>query len=61
MTNYEIIDDSGVIHSSTDKEEMQIAFDCMKNPDKYDKQERELWECDWSGDLKLVEVINVTR
>lgn len=61
MTIYEILDDTGVIHSSTDKEEMTTAFDCMTNPEKYDQQEKDMWEFDWVGDLKLVEVISVSR
>jgi hypothetical protein len=58
---FEIIDNDGVIHSSTDKEEMETAFDCMVNPDKYDQQEKNMWLVDWKGDLKFVEVINLSK
>lgn len=59
--NYEILDNNGVIHSSTDKEEMETAFDSMINPEKYDSQQTDMWGFDWSGDLKLVEVIQQAK
>ena len=61
ITIYEIIDETGVIHSSSDKEEMEIAFHCMTDPEKYDQQEKDLWEIDWTGDLKLVKIINIHK
>ena len=61
MKIYKIIDKKGVIHSSTDLSEMQIAFDCMINPEQYDQQEQDLWECEWDGDLELIEVININH
>jgi hypothetical protein len=57
---YEIINDNGVIHSGSE-EEMTHAFDVMKSPVDYDDEENDKWWTDWSGDLKLVRVIQRTR
>ena len=57
---YEIIDDNGVIHSGSE-EEMTHAFDVMCSPLDYDDEENDKWWVDWSGDLKLVHVIQRTR
>lgn len=53
---YEIIDNNGIIHSGNE-EEMTEAFDIMTNPDKYSTEDIALYECSWTGDLKLIKVI----
>lgn len=58
--NYEIIDKNGTIHSGNE-EDMRLAYDVMTNPDKYDKQEIDFWSAKWTGDLKLIKVLNVYR
>lgn len=57
---YEIIDDNGVIHSGS-QEEMTHAFHVMSNPHEYSAEEYDRWSFDWEGDLKLVEVKDITR
>jgi len=56
MYVYEIIDDNGVIHSG-DEVSMMTAFDVMTHPERYTKEQIDLWQCEWSGDLKLVHII----
>jgi hypothetical protein len=70
--NWEIIDDTGVIHSGTE-EEMKIAFDVMREPDielirnqtgwnRYKAEKLiEKYLTSWTGDLKLIEVHQITR
>jgi len=57
---YEIIDDNGVIHSGTEGE-MTHAFDVMKSPVDFDDEDNDLYWADWTGDLKLVHVIQKIR
>jgi len=57
---FEIIDNNDVIHSGCE-DEMRNAFDIMTNPDEHSKDEVETWNCDWSGDLKLIKVLEVSR
>jgi hypothetical protein len=58
---WEIQDDNGTIHSGTE-EEMRNAFMTMTNqfPDDYSvSQIRQLqheYDCEYSGDLKLVQI-----
>lgn len=53
---FEIIDSKGVIHSGTE-EEMTEIFRSTENSQKCKKNFLDGWE----GDLKLVQVIAVTR
>ena len=48
---WEIIDDEGVVYSGT-QEEMERVFNRIVNGQI---------ECDWTGDLKLIEIHNITR
>jgi hypothetical protein len=59
---FEIIDDNGTIHSGG-QNEMECAFHIMttKDESEYSPEEIKKWEFDWSGDLKLIEVHQVTR
>lgn len=57
---FEIIDDNGTIHSGCE-DEMRTAFDIMKNPENHSKQEAFEWGCKWFGDLKLIQIHEVTR
>jgi hypothetical protein len=56
MCMFEIIDSKGVIHSGTE-EEMTEIFRSTENSQKCKKNFLDGWE----GDLKLVQVIAVTR
>jgi hypothetical protein len=69
---YEIVDDNGTIHSSSDKSEMVEAFDsmtmCLRDfARNYSyaiglaRETKEQYDSDWEGDLKLIKVINVSR
>ena len=53
---YEIIDDSGVIHSGSE-EEMKQAFDDTVN----NKTDSEWFIDSWHGDLKLVHIIQIYK
>ena len=66
MAEFMIIDDNGTIHSGCE-DDMRIAFASMTGDDSYFNTKKEYkqavkeYETDWSGDLKLVEVIKVSR
>ncbi len=66
MAKFLIIDDNGVIHSGS-HEEMEIAFAVMNNDvdffetKKSFKEAVKQYQTSWSGDLKLVEVIKISR
>ena len=57
---WEIIDNNGVIHSGADNV-MIHAFDVMINPKYHSKEEIERWMTDWDGDIKLVQIHNISR
>jgi len=57
---FEILDDNGVIHSG-DENEMQHAFSVMVCPENSAPEDVEKYNVDWKGDLKLVQIIRVTR
>lgn len=57
---FEIIDSNGTIHGGT-QEEMEHAFDVMTNSDEHSSEDIDKWDCEWSGDLKLVEVHTLSR
>lgn len=70
---FEIIDDNGTIHSGT-RYEMQQAFNCMHwsiplimedyGLSEEDAEARRIkWGADdgWTGDLKLIQIHDITR
>lgn len=59
---FEIVDDNGTIHSGS-QHEMEYAFHVMtsRDEDVYSPEEIKKWEYDWSGDLKLIKVLQVSR
>lgn len=58
--NWEIRDETGVIHSGTE-EEMRKAWDVMTNPDEYSLKEIKEWQTDWEGDIELLQVHAIHR
>ena len=58
---YEIIDNNGVIYSSSNLEELQHIFTCMTEPDSIDEDERVDVESDWEGDLKLIKILQTAK
>ena len=58
---YQILDDEGVIHSSKNEEEMNLAFDCMTNPNECSPEDVEIWKCSFSGDLKLIKLLRIAK
>jgi len=67
MNNWEVIDNNGTVHSGTE-EEMRTAFDVMQGMvgnysglKSIQKALIDQWDCEWEGDLKLVEVHAITR
>lgn len=71
MGKWQIRDDDGVVHSDTE-EEIKRAFDFMKLTTEeimgtYDmnssqaEMHKSKWNCEWSGNLELVEVHEVFR
>jgi len=58
---WEIIDDSGTIHSGSE-DEMRRVFDIMTNIDLYTRREIAEWNSeDWDGDLKLIEIHEICK
>ena len=64
---WEIIDNNGTIHSGTE-DEMRIAFQVMQNDFKgltgLTNKRKELtdhWQCEWIGDLKLIQIHEINR
>ena len=57
---WEIIDNNGTIYSG-DQEDMTEMFDIMVNTNDYPKCDTKDVLTDWSGDLKLIEVHNISR
>jgi hypothetical protein len=64
---WEIADDNGTIHSGTE-EEMKVAFQVMQDDFSeltgLKSKRAELsskWKCEWTGDLKLMQIHNITR
>ena len=55
---WEITDDNGTIHSGSE-EEMTKAFSIMTSPEDYSKEEVKEWECSQSGDLRLIQIMDV--
>lgn len=55
---YLIIDDSGIIHSFTDYDETMLAWEIMTD-DGFESDEREKYDCDFSGDLRLVKQLKI--
>lgn len=66
IDNMEIIDDNGTIHSGSE-EEMREAFAAMTDDaDYFDtkkafKEAKKTYATEWSGDLKLIVVVEVAR
>jgi hypothetical protein len=64
---FELIDNKGTIYSSSDQHEMEEAFAAMTgNGDFFETKKRfnetkQEWETSWEGDLKLVEVLQISR
>jgi hypothetical protein len=67
---YEIIDNNGTIHSSSDLEEMNVAFTVMVESkeeiaDLYGKEEAERlikeYKTGWEGDLKIVSILDIAK
>lgn len=63
--NYQIVDQIGVIHSGS-LEEMEHAFDVMtQGTYKYSLEEVEKYsaneDLNWSGDLKLIQVLKIAK
>lgn len=57
---WEIIDDNGVVFSGSE-DEMTNAFDVMTNPDEHSNDENDEYPSQWEGDLKLIQVHNISR
>ena len=57
---YEIIDNKGVLFSGSESE-MSHIFDVLTNSNDYTKKEFNLYKCDWIGDLKLIQVLNIYK
>ena len=55
---YEIIDNNGTIHSGNE-DEMALAFSVMESPEDYSQDEQDKYLTDWSGDLKLIQIISL--
>jgi hypothetical protein len=67
MSTWAIIDNDGIVHDGSE-DEMKNAFVYMTN-DIHEleeiypntsigvlEQDKELYDCDWDGDLKLIEI-----
>ena len=65
--SFEIIDNNGVIHSSSDREDMESAFNAMiENKEYFEyfedfEEAKNTYQCEWEGDLKLVKVLRAER
>lgn len=57
---WEIIDNNGTIHSGNE-DEMRLAFDIMTDNDAYSDEEVDQWASDWEGDLKLIQIHDISR
>jgi len=57
---WEIIDNNGTIHSGSE-EEMTLAFDIMTNSEAYSKKKVKEWAYDWDGDIKLIQIHDISR
>lgn len=57
---YEIIDNKGVLFSGSESE-MSHIFDVLTNSNDYTKKEFKQYKCDWVGDLKLIQVLNIYK
>jgi len=63
---WEIIDDEGTVHSGNEQEMLE-AFSVMTNELDDDlsisdiRQLQHKWDCEWIGDLKLIEIHNTFR
>ena len=57
---FEIIDDNGTIHSGTE-EEMMEAWIVMTDPFQATKKQIKKWTCEYSGDIKLVKILSISR
>lgn len=66
MQNMEIIDDNGTIHTGCE-EEMRAAFAAMiDNADYFDtkkafREAKKTYATEWTGDLKLIVVVEVAK
>jgi len=68
MESFAIIDDNGIIHQSSHKEDMEIAFNAMQENQSYFSEQDypessydefvSKYKTDWEGDLNFVEVID---
>ncbi len=54
---YEIYDDNGVMHSSDDRAQMELAHGVMTQPEKFHERLTDKWPSNWIGELKLVGVL----
>lgn len=54
---YQIIDDKGVIYGCDDLDEIQAVWDDIVNDNESEYIDPDGWE----GDLKLVQVLGITR
>ena len=71
MEQYAVMDDNGVIHQSSVKEDMEIAFNAMQENQEWfytrDYSEDSYWEyvgeygTEWEGDLKFIQILEVSR
>lgn len=63
---WEIIDDNGTIHSGS-QAEMKMLFDIMSDnlSDELSiskiRQLQHQWDCEWNGDLKLIQIHNIHK
>ena len=70
-SEYAVMDDKGIIHQSSVKEDMEIAFNAMQENQEYfysldypeDSYNDYVGEygTEWEGDLKFIEILEVTR
>jgi hypothetical protein len=70
-SEYAVMDDNGIIHQSSVKEDMEIAFNAMQESQEFfytqDYPEESYNEyvseygTDWEGDLRFIEILEVSR
>lgn len=60
IMSWEIIDDNGVVFSGKEHE-MIHAFDVMTDPIEYSSEDNDNYPSQWEGDLKLIQVHNISR
>jgi len=57
---YEIIDNNGTIHSGGE-DEMRLAFETMILPMSASEENIEKYCTAWTGDLKFIQIIGISR